>query len=326
MTANLTRLLLQLSESGEPAILWGRQAKPYFGKDFERLLNCRLLVEEARAEEWDVCVACECHHGVRVIQEINGRFIAACPVDQRGDSVLDPEDMRSFRIAMPALVREIATASGFAQEPIQVVPGVWHLGETAAERSVFLALSRLEMLGDGLIGTLRLADRMARISLIAPAVTAASRIRFAEADIAIVQSDECIGADGGAHPFAIDLAKLEPPSQSKPRLVVRRSARSVTLDGEPKTLTEQSFKLLVFLAERALRSPAIVDNRDIEDHLWSSTIHLISSQAREPVRALRNALDAGGADDEAAKALIENKRNPNGYRLALEPREIDLRD
>ena len=34
MTASLTALLLQLSESGDPAILWGRQAKPYFGKDF----------------------------------------------------------------------------------------------------------------------------------------------------------------------------------------------------------------------------------------------------------------------------------------------------
>ena len=39
MSESLSRLLLRLSEAGEPAVLWGRQASPYLGQDFERLLS-----------------------------------------------------------------------------------------------------------------------------------------------------------------------------------------------------------------------------------------------------------------------------------------------
>jgi len=324
MTASLTALLLQLSESGDPAILWGRQAKPYFGKDFDRLLNSRLLVEEARAEEWDRCDACECDHDVRLIHEINGQFIAACPISSRSDSVLDPEDMRSFKINLPALVAEVAKASGFSNEPSEVIPGVWRLGMTATKRQLFMTLNRSALARSGLIGTLRLSDPASQISVISPVVTSADRVRFMESGIVIETTQECLRGENGS--WAIDLLKLEGTPQIAPRLLIKRIARFVTLDGEPKTLTEQSFKLLVFLAENAKRSAAIVDNREIEKHLWGSGVHRISSQTREPIRSLKNALTANGANKNAVKALIENKRNPNGYRLALEPSQIDLRD
>jgi DNA-binding response OmpR family regulator len=259
-----------------------------------------------------------------LIQKINGRFIAACPYDQRSDTVLDAEDLRSFRITMPALVREIATASGLADDPSQVAPGVWHLGSLPTRRLAFLALARSAALQKGLVGVLRQVDRTSQVTLISPELTAAERMRFAEAGIVLAIAVDCLAHDDGAAAFAIDQAKLEPPPAFAPRLVICRSAKSVTLDGTPKTLADQSFKLLVLLAEQALRSPAVLENRRIEEQLWGSAVHRISSESREPVRALRDALAAGRADIKAVRSLIENRRNPNGYRLALTSEDIQL--
>ena len=91
-----------------------------------------------------------------------------------------------------------------------------------------------------------------------------------------------------------------------------------------RILSEQAFQLLVLLAEHALKSPAILENCQIEAHLWGTNIHRISSQVREPVRALRDALAADSANSEAVRTLIENRRNPNGYRLVLAPEDIEL--
>ncbi len=105
MTETLPRLLLRLSEAGEPAILWGRQAAPHAGRAFDRLLDRGVLVEQAPATEWDVCPACECGLGARPIQHINGRQIVVCPPDRRNDVVLGDDDLQSFRIHLPIFPR-----------------------------------------------------------------------------------------------------------------------------------------------------------------------------------------------------------------------------
>ena len=123
----------------------------------------------------------------------------------------------------------------------------------------------------------------------------------------------------------LDLAMLEPRTVG-PRLAIGRRARRVGLDGRNVHLSEQLFELLLFLAERALQSPETVEFRVIEDRVWGSGIHRISSGIREPIRALRDALAAGVEDRKATRALIENTRNPNGYRLKLSPVEIAIAD
>jgi DNA-binding winged helix-turn-helix (wHTH) protein len=95
----------------------------------------------------------------------------------------------------------------------------------------------------------------------------------------------------------------------------------VAFAGRDVHLSEQLFALLLFLAERALDSPATVPIRAIEDHVWGVGIHRIASSIREPIRALREALAAGAADD-AVRSLIEYKRNPNGYRISLGAEDI----
>ncbi|GGO15893.1 hypothetical protein GCM10007972_24450 [Iodidimonas muriae] len=319
MTGMLSALLLRLSEAGAPALLWGRQAAPHFGRAFDRLLARGILIEHAPATEWELCPTCECGLEARPIRKIDGRHIAACPLDRGGDIVLDDDDLRSFRIEPAALVREIAAVSGFGAAPSEVAPGVWHLGMSAT-RTVFLAISEAALAQPGLIATLRMVERSAPITVIAPTPPASERTRFAEAEILHVDVGACIGED-----FVLDHARLEPPHAFAPRLVIGRAARSVMLDGVPKLLSEQAFKLLVLLAEQALKSPAIVENRVIESHLWGSSIHRITSEPREPVRALRDALVGNSADSRAVRSLVENRRNPNGYRLVLTPEEIELK-
>lgn len=114
---DLAGLLLRLSEAGEPAILWGRQVKPFLGPHFERLLNISLLIEEAPATEWSVCSNCECGQDSRSIEEMAGQFVAVCPLDCGSDKILGADDLRSFRISFSALVREISVNSDLVDEP-----------------------------------------------------------------------------------------------------------------------------------------------------------------------------------------------------------------
>ena len=90
--------------------------------------------------------------------------------------------------------------------------------------------------------------------------------------------------------------------------MIKRRARQVTFDGRNIHLSEQLFTLLLFLAERARESPATVEIRDIEDHVWGASIHRISSSIREPIRALRSALKEATGSDLAGRRLIEYRR------------------
>ena len=139
MTESLIRLLLRLSEAGEPAILWGRQAKPYSDRDLEQLLARGVLTEQAPADEWDVCSDCECGLAARPIQCIEGNLIAACPLDHARDARLDAHDLRSFSINAAAIADEIAAASGFQSVPPRPcrASGVW-----ARRRQTAVSLSR----------------------------------------------------------------------------------------------------------------------------------------------------------------------------------------
>jgi hypothetical protein len=324
MTESLSRLLLRLSEAGDPAVLWGRQAKPYLGQELERLLATGVLVEDAPATEWDVCASCECGHDSRLIQEINGRFIAACPYDRHSDTELVARDLRSFLIPMPALVREITAASGIKQEPTQVMPGVWHLGQTSTNRDIYIVPSIGRVLQPGLVAALRTVSRSLPITVLTPALPASEQLRFAEAEIHTVLLCNVIGSDDRAAAFAIDLARLEPTPRFVPRLVIVRSTKAATLDGESRMLSDQTFGLLTLLAERALTKDPYATPRDIEERIWGNAIHLLTRQARDVVRELRDALSVGTLEPAAIRGLVKHNRN-RGWCLTLAAAEIDIR-
>lgn len=323
MSETLARLLLRLSEAGEPATLWGREAAPYLGQEFERLVDRGVLIEQAQADEWDVCPTCDCGLDVRPIQAVNGHAVAVCPVDFRHDRILEPCDLQSFRVIPSALVRQIALASGFSNEPEEILPGLWHIGQTKDNHELFMAVTRATTQQPGVIAKLRILHPSAQVVMIAPLRSVSERVVFTEVGMQVIGIEECIGG-GTRDAFAIDLTTLDASQVVVPRLVIQRAAKTVSLDGHVKALSNQAFQLLLLLAEHALRSPAVLENRVIEAHLWGSNIHKITSQVREPVRALRDALATDSSDSEAVRALIENRHNPHGYRLTLSSDEIEI--
>lgn len=322
VSESLEHLLLRLSEAGEPATLWGRQAKPHFGSEFERLLARRILVEQAPATEWPVCAFCECGLDARPVQAAGDRHIAPCPYDHRCDAALDDDDLRSFRIDGEVLIKEIAAASGIPDEPELVLPGIWHLGRPGSKRAVFGALSIAAATQPGLIVAMKTSARGQPMTLVAPPLPTPERQQFKQAGIHLVAVGDAIGHNGAA--WALDPIRLAPEIVVGPRLVIARSAKTVNLDGVDYVLSDQTFKLLWLLAVRARGDQPFATTRDIEQEIWGSSLHRVSRSARDVVRELREALVAGASDPDAVRRLIENRRN-RGWRLMLAADSIDLR-
>jgi len=322
VSESLEHLLLRLSEAGEPATLWGRQAKPHFGSEFERLLARRILVEQAPATEWPVCAFCECGLDARPVQAAGDCHIAPCPYDHRCDAALDDDDLRSFRIDGEVLIKEIAAASGIPDEPELVLPGIWHLGPLDSKRTIFGALSIAAATQPGLIVAMKTSARGQPMTLVAPPLPTPERQQFKQAGIHLVAVGDAIGHNGAA--WALDPARLAPQIVGEPRLVIARSAKSVSLDGIDYALSDQTFKLLCLLAARARGDQPFATTRDIEQEIWGSSVHRVSRPARDVVRELREALAAGASDPDAVRRLIENKHN-RGWRLTLAAGMIELR-
>ncbi len=119
-----------------------------------------------------------------------------------------------------------------------------------------------------MIGLMRSIARSLSIVVIAPAMAADDQARLVDAKFHVVAGPDCIARDEATAGLAIDQSKLDVPPRLAPRLVIRRAAKTVCLDGLPKTLSEQEFQLLVLLAEHALKSQAVLENRQIEARIW----------------------------------------------------------
>jgi DNA-binding winged helix-turn-helix (wHTH) protein len=321
MIESLIRLLLRLSEAGEPAMLWGRQAKPYPDRDLEQLLARGVLIEQAPADEWDVCSDCECGLAARPIQRIDGDLIAACPLDHARDARLDAHDLRSFSINAAAIVDEIATASGFTERPSEAMPGVWYFGRTPTKRGLFIALGHGSVLAPGLITALRATEHKLPITLIGPAVAAAELRRFAEADVNFVSTADAFSIAGPA--FVLDPRKLIPPVSIEPRLTLFRPQSKMVFEGRELELPPISFKLLWLFAEQIERGNGIVRRRRIEECLWSTVVS--KTATADAIRNLRDALKKGGMKSAQVDALVRNIPG-QGYILDLAASEIRLAD
>ncbi len=316
----LATLLLRLSEGGEPAILWGRTAKPYFGRDFDRLQSRGALVEQAPATEWDVCSDCECGLSDRPVRRVRGLLVATCPLDHARDEPLDIHDLRSFTINAAALVLEIAAGSGFTGAPAELVPGVWYLGLTPTQRALFVAVTRSAVSQPGLIATMRLAQPVTPTTLVGPAVEAADQLRFAEAGIHFVPVSHAFGER--SRPMSLDFSRLQPLSAAAPRLVLNRPRRTLTLDGREFEIPPRSFALLWLMAETVAGGGGVVTHQRIESRLWGKQ-PVARTATADAARDLREALKVIAGDGEAPGELIET-RSGQGYLLNLPADAIRL--
>ena len=93
--------------------------------------------------------------------------------------------------------------------------------------------------------------------------------------------------DDTTAPFRLDTGLLT-STKPRPRLVLRRSDRSVAFEGTSGILPPQPFKLLRFMLMEAEAGRPLIDNRLIEKELWGTAIH--SRQASDAIRRLRDAL------------------------------------
>lgn len=321
MTESMIRLLLQLCEAGDPAILWGRQTKPYPGGELDRLLARGILIEEAPAVGWDVCASCECDLDVRPVQTVGGRLLAACPLDRMNDAVLDSEDVRTFSINTAALVREIAAASGFTGDPSMIAPGVWHVGLTYSKRVLFLALSRSAVMQSGLLATLRSIAKSSPISLLTPPIPAAEQDQFASAGVHSTAIVDVLAPSDGKFSFALSVTDLTPTATLDPTLILIKPRQSIMLKGHEMTLPPRSFDLLWLLSEVIAGGGGVVTRRQIEQHLWGSQI-VSKTAAADAIRDLRQQLAA--APGYSREAEFIETRHRKGYVLALSADAIQL--
>lgn len=321
MTETLAGLLLRLSEAGEPAFLWGRQAAGHAGPAFERLLARGVLIEQAPATEWDVCPACDCGLESCPIEQIEGRIVALCPTDRRSDVVLDSDDLRSFRISAAAIAGEIALVSGFADTPSQVMPGVWYVGMAPTKRSLFIVLARDSVLAPALIAALRAFEPKLPITLVGPSVAASELLRFVEAGVCFVPTTDAFATSGET--FALDPRKIAPLASVEPRLTLFQARSMMVFEGDELELAPISFKLLWFLAERAASGEGMATRAQIEEHLWATVVS--KTAVADAIRNLRDALKKMGKKGESNAALVRTLPT-QGYILDLAASDIRLMD
>ena len=226
MSESLIKLLLRLSEGGEPALLSGAAAKPFFGAAFQELLSSKILVERALATEWPLCNTCECDLDARPIRAAEGGFVAACPLDFKADVHLDEDDVRTFQIDVASLIKQVRTASLFRGVMVEVQRGVWLLGEIAEQHAVFITLQSSAIEDPTLPRTLHGAAPGSGLTLLGPPASDDVRTRLADAQIHYVTLSEAV-TEGG---FNLDLSQLL-PAPSKPRFVLERGSRRARLDG-----------------------------------------------------------------------------------------------
>ncbi len=312
-TGTIFALLMRLSEAGPDAVLWGRAAQPHFGPVFDRLLRKRVLVERPRAAMWPTCADCDCGLDARPIVETQGNLVAACPLDHHADQNLAPDDLRSFCIDSERLVAVMAGASGFSN-PAPILPGLWHVGRLASGRAVFLALHQGAVDQPGIILILHAAASGAPITLLAPDMPPAVRLRFSEAsiDVAILRS---VLSPSSSGIDAINISALEAPAHA-PRLVVAKTAQTVTLDDRHLHFSPQLWRLMLMLVEQALTKDPVLSHQVIGG--------ATGREPRDLIRNLRDNLMAQGLSEAEAKALIKTARS-RGYRIGLDPAEISFR-
>ena len=117
-----------------------------------------------------------------------------------------------------------------------------------------------------------------------------------------------------AKDLAAEQATQAPPATAQPRMVIRRGAQLVVIDGAVKRIPMQPFKMLLMLADAAIGEDQFVPAARIEKELGRQPWNLAYD--------LKKALAGKQAKHKHFKALVENRKSPSAYRLALAPGQL----
>ena len=320
MPETLPALLWRLSEGGEPANFLGRCDQPHEAGLFERLLERGVLRHAGKLTCWDVCAACDCGLDERAIRWLDGIPVAVCPVDRGHDTRLDPEDLISFRVCIPALVVQAALESGFPS-PQEISAGVWRLGKMQDGRVLLLVPTRLAIAQPGLVSILHMTDPGSNIVLLGPALPEAERAALSrQGAYHLVLHQLAESSVQGRH-LALDLTGVSRAVIHAPRLIVHTAALIVQLDGKRAELPSRPFQLLLLLAQRLHDGQPIVSTADIHAAIFSpgtapSTIRALVAELRRQLNQVFKKLNLGSV-------LIETRTNL-GYAIGLSSKEVQI--
>jgi hypothetical protein len=308
MTETILRLLTRLSEAGDDAILTGAVARPFQGPLFERLLSRRVIVEDARLTEWDVCDRCDCGLASRPIRSVGGeRFRVECPLDRRQDVDLTEDDLLVFRVEAAGLASVIGAAAGFKDAPSQLVEGLWQLGALPSGRVVFLALKAAALAGETIVQTLRQAAQGLDVTILVPAIPPGAAKRLRDAGFHMVETVSVMGPVAGGFGVAIDPATLNPPP-GPGSLRVRSASAEVEWLGRSVVLSHQLFPVFQRLLAKAKTRDQVASGPEVEG--------TTGREAKDLIRELRAAFVAAGFTKAEAEAFFMLVRG-RGYRLGV---------
>ncbi len=309
------RLLTRLSEAGDDAILTGAVARPCQGPVFDRLLSRRVIVEDARLTEWDVCDRCGCGLASRRIRSVGGeRFRAECPLDRRQDVDLSEDDLRVYRVDSEGLASVIGAAAGFKNAPSQLVLGFWLLGALPSGRIVVLALEAAAATGGAIVATLRQAVQVQDVTILAPAIHLAAAMRLRDAGFHLIETLSVMVPVVGGFGVTIDPASLSPAAATA-SLRVRTAAAEVEWMGRSVVLSHQLFPVFQRLLAKAKTRDQVASGPEVE----ATT----GREAKDLIRELRAALVAAGFTKAEAETLIATVRG-RGYRLGVPASGIQI--
>lgn len=100
----------RLNKTGARPEVSGRLLWRFPEAEINKLLRARILIEDSKIDNWGTCAHCDCGYDARVIQEIDGKLVACCPLDPSQDVILEPNDLIRYRIDGGQLIAAIAAA------------------------------------------------------------------------------------------------------------------------------------------------------------------------------------------------------------------------
>jgi hypothetical protein len=248
-----------------------------------------------------------------MIQEIDGKLIACCPLDSSQDVILEPNDLMRYRIDAGQLIAAIAAAGRLTGTPTSISAGLWSMGKSATGCNIFLCRSPRDVFAPGISMLLKSMAGGKPPIVVFDDIDQASSIRLRDMEVDVHEITEILRTDedGGE---AISFDALLPP-RNRIRLVVHRSRQAVTLDGQVLDLPSQMLALVRLFAEHAVGPDPRLKKQEIEINT--------GREAKEIIRDLRNALIGCGLTRVQVDELFVSVRGI-GYRLALSREEIEI--
>lgn len=303
----------RLNKTGARPEVSGRLLRRFPEAEINKLLRARILIEDRKIDSWGTCAHCECGYDARMIQEIDGKLVACCPLDPSQDVILEPSDLIRYRIDGEQLIAAIAAAGKLAGVPAAISTGLWSMGKASTGRSIFLCRSPRDVLAPGISMLLKSLAGGTPPIVVFDEIDQTSGIRLRDMEIDVHNVSEVLRADGnGGEMISFDAFH---PAGHRIRLIVHRSSQAVTLDGRVLDLPSQMLALVRLFAEQAVGPDPRLKKQEIEIKT--------GREPKEIIRDLRNALIGCGLARAEVDELFVLVRGI-GYRLALNREEIEI--